>query len=290
MNPFRAGLLAITLWIFPALGMAQGPPPPASPLAGIAHAAFRVSDLARARDFYQKLGFEEAFTFKDKDGAISEAFFKVNDRQFIEIYPQQQASQLLGFMHVCFESTDLEALNRAYVARNLSPTPVKRAGAGNLLFTMVGPEQELIEFTQYMPGSLHSKDQGKHLGANRISTQIYGVSLRMEDPVAARAYFEQNMGFHESRNALEPGLIPLLLPGNSDQVVEINPGVDQVLLSVSSVRHAASQLNELHLTFQKQDSLLTVQDPDGNRIVFLSTKPETGWHLPQLPQIPWLTK
>jgi catechol 2,3-dioxygenase-like lactoylglutathione lyase family enzyme len=284
MRLLRACLPAVILVLLPALGMGQIPPP--TTLAGVAHVALRVSDLARSRAFYQKLGFEQAFAFT-KDGVTSEAFFKVNDRQFIEIYPQQQPSQSIGFMHLCFESTDLEALDRAYLARSLTPTPVKRAGAGNLLFTMVGPEQQLIEYTQYMPGSLHSKDQGQHLGPNRISTEMYGVSLRMEDPVAARAFYEQMLGFHESRNALEPGLIPLLLPGSSGQVVEINPGVDQILLSVPSVRRAAAQLNALQIGFQKQGALLTVQDPDGNRIVFLSLKPEMGWHLPQ---IPWLTK
>jgi catechol 2,3-dioxygenase-like lactoylglutathione lyase family enzyme len=284
MRLLRACLPGITLFLFPLLGMAQIPPPPAN-LAGIAHVALRVSDLARSRAFYQKLGFEQAFAFT-MFGFTTEAFLKINDRQFIEIYPPQP-SQSIGFMHLCFESTDLAALNRAYLARNLSPTPVKRAGAGNLLFTMVGPEQQLIEYTQYMPDSLHSKDHGQHLGANRISTEMYGVTLRMEDPVAARAFYEQMLGFHESRNALEPGLIPLLLPGSSNEVVEINPGVDQVLLSVPSVRRAAAQLNALNIGFQKQGAMLMVQDPDGNRIVFLSLKPEMGWHLPQ---IPWLTR
>ncbi len=284
MRFLRACLLPIALFLFPAPGVAQIPPP--TTLAGIAHVAIRVSDLKRSRDFYQKLGFEQPFAF-NKDGATTEVFLKVNDKQFIELYPQQEPSQSIGFMHICFESTDLEALNRAYLARSLSPTPVKRAGAGNLLFTMVGPEQQNIEYTQYMAGSLHSKDKGQHLGANRISTQIFGDSLRMEDPVAARAFYEQMLGFHESRNPLEPGLIPLLLPGTSGQVVEITPGVDQILFSVDSLRHAAAQLNALHVAFQKQGSMLTIQDPDGNRIVFLTIKPETGWHLPT---IPWFTR
>jgi len=36
-------------------------------LSGIAHVAFRVADVAAARAFYQKLGFEQAFEFT-KDG------------------------------------------------------------------------------------------------------------------------------------------------------------------------------------------------------------------------------
>jgi catechol 2,3-dioxygenase-like lactoylglutathione lyase family enzyme len=259
---------------------------PTATLAGIAHVAIRVSDLTRSRYFYQKLGFEQAFTLS-KDGKTSEAFFKVNDHQFIEIYPQQDPSQSIGFMHLCFESTDLAGLNHAYLARSLTPTPVKQAGAGNLLFTLVGPEQQNIEYTQYMPGSLHSKDQAQHLGADRISKEIWGVSLRMEDPVTTRTFYEQQMGFHESRNPLEPGLIPLLLPGTSGQVVAITQGADEVLFAVPSVRHAASQLSDASIAFEKHDSMLTVQDPDGNRLVFLTVESETGW---RLPQIPWLKR
>jgi Glyoxalase/Bleomycin resistance protein/Dioxygenase superfamily len=281
MRLFSACLL--TLFLLPMPATAQIP---TATLAGIAHVAIRVSDLTRSRNFYQKLGFEQAFTLS-KDGKTSEAFFKVNDHQFIEIYPQQDPSQPIGFMHLCFESTDLAALHRAYLARSLTPTPVQHAGAGNLLFTMVGTEEQNIEYTQYMPGSLHSKDQGQHLGADRISKQIWGVGLRMEDPVAARTFYEQNMGFHESRNALEPGLIPLLLPGTSGQVVEITPGADQILFAVPSLRHAAGQLNAAQIAFQKQNSMLIVQDPDGIRLVFVTVESETGW---RLPQIPWLTR
>jgi catechol 2,3-dioxygenase-like lactoylglutathione lyase family enzyme len=276
--------LLLALLLSAVLGKAQMPPP--TTLAGIAHVALRVSDLARSRDFYQKLGFEQAFAFT-KDGITTEVFLKVNDRQFIEMYPQQQPPQEIGFMHVCFESTDLEQLNRAYLARDLSPTPVKRAGAGNLLFTMVGPEQQNIEYTQYMPGSLHSKDQGQHLGANRISQEIFGVRLRMEDPVVARAFYEEKLGFHESRNVIEPELIPLLMPGSSGQLVEMTPGVFQMLLSVPSLRRTGAQLKALNIAFEKEKSMLVVQDPDGNRVAFLSVEPDAArWHVP----IPKLTR
>ena len=281
MRLFAACLF--TLFYFPAPAVAQIP---TAPLAGIAHVALRVSDLTRSRDFYQKLGIEQAFTLS-KEGRTTQAFFKVSDHQFIELYPQQNPSQPIGFMHVCFESTDLAALHRAYLARSLTPTPVQHAGAGNLLFSMAGPEEQTIEYTQYLPGSLHSKDQGQHLGGERISKEIWGVSLRMEDSVAARTFYEQQMGFHESRNALEPGLIPLLLPGTSGQVVEITLGADQILFAVPSIRHAAALLNAVHIAFEKQNSMLTVHDPDGNRLVFLAVQSETGW---RLPQIPWLTR
>ena len=115
----------------------------------------------------------------------------------------------------------------------------------------------------------------------------------MEDPVAARAFYEQSLGFHESRHSLEPGLIPLLLPGTSNQMVEITPNVFQLLLSVPSLRHAASELKDKNLQVEKQGTMLTVKDPDGNRIVFVDVEAETGRHLlqmPKMPKIPWPSK
>ena len=69
---------------------------------------------------------------------------------------------------------------------------MRKAGAGNMLFTMPGPPQPLgpggkaipqnIEYTQYMQGSLHSNDFGQHLGGDRIGDKLLGVSLATTDP------------------------------------------------------------------------------------------------------------
>ena len=70
-------------------------------LAGIAHVAFRVKDVALSRSFYRQLGFEEAFAFADP-GKASVSYVKVNDHQFIELYgpvPDEPAS---GLLHVCY--------------------------------------------------------------------------------------------------------------------------------------------------------------------------------------------
>jgi hypothetical protein len=60
-------------------------------------------------------------------------------------------------------------------------------------------------------------------------------------------------------------------------VVEIAPRATspafQILLSVSDLRLAAAQLKALHLPVEKQESMLSIQDPDGNRIVVVKAKP-----------------
>jgi catechol 2,3-dioxygenase-like lactoylglutathione lyase family enzyme len=82
----------------------------------MAHAAIRVADLDKSRDFYGKLGFEEAFSMS-QNGRPTQSFLKINDRQFIELYPQRQPSDPIGFMHVCFESGDRGPQSRIRCAR-----------------------------------------------------------------------------------------------------------------------------------------------------------------------------
>ena len=282
---FGNGLLCLLAAALPvvcaAAIAAQAPaaaPVQATDLAGIAHAAIRVADLDRSRDFYGKLGFEEAFSMS-QDGKPTQSFIKVNDLQFIELYPQRQPTDTPGFMHVCFESSGIEALNQAYAARGLTPISVRKAAAGNLLFTMAGPENQNIEYTQYMPGSRHSNDKGLHLGANRISEQIVAMGIEMQDPQAARSYYVEKLGFAPAvapAPSIGPGGIWLALPGPSGQRVEIiqqKPGSAFVFyFGVSDLHRAAQQLRALHITVEKQKSTLSIHDPDGNRLVFVKVK------------------
>src|ERR1700690_1045983 len=150
-----AALLLALVWV-PGM-RAQMPP-----LAGIAHMAFRIGDLEKSRDFYGKLGFEQAFTFDDA-GKITVAFIKINDHQFIELYPRTDGSQKLGFMHFCFETEDIAAAHDVYAKRQLNPTEVSKTRAGNLLFALHDPEGQVLEYIQYLPGSPHWLDHGKHL-------------------------------------------------------------------------------------------------------------------------------
>jgi len=245
-------------------------------LAGIAHVAIRVSDLLKSRAFYKKLGFEEAFAL-DQDGAPTEAFLKVNDRQFIELYPQRQPNQTIGFMHVCFESDNLNGLHDFYIQHGLAPTAVRRAGAGNLLFTMEGPEKQNIEYTQYMPGSRHTNDRGQHLGLHRIAQSIFAVSLAMQDPASARAFYLDKLTFAPA-TPIEPGHIGLALPGATSQQLEIiqqsssTTAAFELFFTVTDLRQTTTQLKKLQIPAEKHRGTLAINDPDGNLVVFVRSK------------------
>jgi catechol 2,3-dioxygenase-like lactoylglutathione lyase family enzyme len=254
---------------------AQQAPTPKPELAGIAHTALRVADLDKSRDFYAKLGYQEAFAWT-QGTKTTQSFVKINDRQFIELYPRRDDTQPPAFLHVCFESKDIETLNHIYTARGLSPIAVRKAAAGNLLFTMVGPEKQNLEYTQYMPGSKHTLDQGKHLGANRISEELVAVSIEMQDAAAAKEFYERSLSFVPVPR-LDTGQIWFELPGLPSQQVQIvqhAPGTAfQMFFSVPDLKRAAKQLKALNLNVEKHKNTLTIQDPDGNRIIFVKGKP-----------------
>jgi catechol 2,3-dioxygenase-like lactoylglutathione lyase family enzyme len=252
------------------------------PIHGLAHIAIRVNDVAASRAFYERLGYLQAFAF-EKNGAVSQSFLKVNDRQFIELYPKAASPDNqppYGFLHLCFDGDDLAALHDFDVAQGLTPISVRKAGAGNLLFTLRGPENQNIEYTQYMPGSLHFEDRGKHLGENRIADSLFAVGLGMKDIPAASAYYTTKLGFSTA-----PGSKTLLLiPGSKDpgatgaiaaQQILLQPlasPVSRIFLYVPDLKKTAAELKRRGIAFQSAKHTLTVTDPDGNFLVFTTDR------------------
>jgi catechol 2,3-dioxygenase-like lactoylglutathione lyase family enzyme len=238
-----------------------------SDLSGIAHVALRVADLEKSRTFYEKLGFEQAFQF-DQDGKVTQAFIKINDNQFIELYPRTEEAQAIGFMHVCYEAEKIDEVRAAYAKRGLAPTEVKKARAGNLLFVLHDPENGLVEYTQYLPGSLHSEDRGKHLGEHRIATRLEDVAVPVKDSASEALFYVQKLGFHESKRPPDQAL---LVPGSRDRVSLISTQKQaeaKLGFAVASLRRTKLQLRSAGLVARDQRHSIAVDDPDGNSIVF----------------------
>jgi catechol 2,3-dioxygenase-like lactoylglutathione lyase family enzyme len=261
------------------------------PMNGIAHIAIRVKDIPASVAFYHKLGFDQAFANMAKDGTtVTQSFIKLNDRQYIELYPVNPQTPNVEFLHLCFEGVDLNAIHDYYVGEGLAPIAVRTAGAGNLLFTMKGPQQfrdpQNIEYTQYMPGSKHTLEFGKLNGPDRVGDKMTVVALAMQDPAAARTYYLTKLGFTPS--ATNPSRLDL--PGTSGESVEIVP-VDalgsrsSIVLNSPDLDKAAGQLTRQQVEFKRASAsstdakgkphtidMISVTDPDGNIIRIQSTK------------------
>ena len=81
------------------------------PVVGIANVTFKVSDLSKARAYYEGvLGMTKAFEIKDGSGKTTSVFFKVNDDQFIEVTPTPKPGELIRQARVAFQSSDLDKL------------------------------------------------------------------------------------------------------------------------------------------------------------------------------------
>jgi catechol 2,3-dioxygenase-like lactoylglutathione lyase family enzyme len=260
-----AALLAVSAFAQPTARLSPN-------LVGIAHVAIRVRDLDASVAFYKKLGFLEPFALS-RDGKVYEAFLKINDHQFIELYPATEKQPQIGFLHVCFEGDNLQALHDYYASKGLTPTDVKTAGAGNLLFTMQGPMTltgpQNLEYTQYMPGSMHWKDFGKDLGPDRIAERMYGVTVVVNDPIAARAFYVDKLGFDTMKLHL---LLPSQQAGGEILLQPTRPlGLKaRLLFVVKSISEAAASLRQRGVPFTKDVvSDISLSDPDGNEILLI---------------------
>jgi catechol 2,3-dioxygenase-like lactoylglutathione lyase family enzyme len=292
----RRALRVLSAVLCAALAVAAAPAQTAAPaitppLSGIAHIAIRVKDIPASVAFYHKLGFDQAFANLAKDGTtVTQSFVKLNDRQYIELYSVTDSDTQIGFLHLCFEGADLSAVHDYYAAEGLAPISVRTAGAGNLLFTMKGPQQfanpQNIEYTQYMPGSKHSNDFGQHLGPDRVGDKMTVVALGVQDPASARTFYLTKLGF--TADPSHPAR--LNLPGTSGEQVEIVPAADlgprsSIVLTSSNLDKAAAQLSRQQVEFKRASAsqtdtqgtthtidMIAVTDPDANVIRIQSTR------------------
>jgi catechol 2,3-dioxygenase-like lactoylglutathione lyase family enzyme len=132
---------------------------------------------------------------------------------------------------------------------------------------MRGPENQNIEYTQYMPGSLHSNDQGKHLGEDRIGDKLISVSLAMKDTEAARDFYINQLSFKPI--AGDPMFMHL--PGDSGEEVEIAQATlgtrARIILQTSNLAKSKRHLHKVGVATTDEAGTLAVVDPDGNFIL-----------------------
>jgi catechol 2,3-dioxygenase-like lactoylglutathione lyase family enzyme len=249
-------------------------PDPSPSLAGIAHLALRVSDVQKSREFYRVLGFEQSFEFADP-GKPLVSYIKINDRQFIELYGRADDSQPAGLLHICYETPDIEALRNEYDMRGLNPPASRKARAGNLLFLFRDPEGQILEYTQYLPGSLHFEDRGKHLGERRISEHLVRADIAVQDVNVEHLFYTSKLAFQDIGVG---GVIRLRLPGNSGDEVELVATTlatkPRLVFTVANLARAAEELRSRAIAVRTDGASVSVTDPDGTVIVFTEEKNE----------------
>lgn len=295
---FAPAALALAIACFAAPARAPRPARalPARPaIVGISHVGLRTDDLAAARKFYGGvLGLGEPFSLDYPPGKLLLTYFKVNDHQYIEIFPELKDADEDRLSHICFETTDAQGLRDYLASRGWKvPDTLPHMLDGNHGFEVQDPDGHTIEFVQYMPGSLHSNNFGKFMPDTRISQHIIHAGFTVRDPAAADRFYKDILGFrefwHGGMTDQKTDWIDMRVPDGTDWIEymlvsgDITPKtrgiLNHVSLGVPSVKAAYDTVvaRGLHpdppLIGRDGKWQLNTYDPNGTRVELMEPKP-----------------
>jgi catechol 2,3-dioxygenase-like lactoylglutathione lyase family enzyme len=273
---------------------------PARPkILGVAHIGLRTGDLAAARKFYTGLlGFQEPFMLDKPKGegtGLLLTYFKVNDHQYVEVFPGLSNAEQDRLSHISFETDDAEKL-RTYLASKGVKVPAKLEPRldGNRGFDVTDPDGHDVEFVQYMPGSLHERNFGKFLPATRISQRIIHVGVTVKDRAAADHFYKDILCFHAiwygGMKDNEVDWVDMRVPDGTDWLEYMlnvrNPDVRTLgvvhhfALGVANVKQSYKELEGRGLNGSEKPQIgrdgkwqLNLYDPDYTRVELMEPKP-----------------
>src|SRR5450631_4264387 len=141
-------------------------------ISGVAHIAIYAADYEKSRAFYRDfLGLEEPYSLAKPDGTPSMTFFKINERQYLELFPET-APGTDRLNHISIETDNAEAMRLYLASRGVAvPKQVGKGRIGNSNFNIKDPEGHTVEIVQYEPAGWTVREKGKFLPATRISTR-----------------------------------------------------------------------------------------------------------------------
>jgi lactoylglutathione lyase len=192
-------------------------------ILGVSHIAVLVSDADKSRAFYKDfLGYAEPFQLNNQDGSLALTFIKINDDQFIELFPGLKPGQ--GRLHqVSFYVDNAEALRVYLAAKGIQvPERVPKGRIGNSNFSIKDLDGHTVEFVQYEPGGWTRREKGKFLPATRVSPRIRHLGFLVGDLAAAKKFYGDLLGFTEtwrgSRDNKTLSWVNMKVPDGDDYV------------------------------------------------------------------------
>ena len=197
--------------------------PPRPKITGVAHIAVFVSDLDKAVSFYTGvLGLAQPFDLKNPDGTIGMLFFRVNDRQYVEVSKEREPNTD-RLNHIAFEVEDAEAVRAYLKAKGVAvPDSVPRGRTGNLNFTVKDPDGHGVEFVQYTPEARHTQERGKPLPPEALSSDMRHVGILVGSLGLATGFYGDILGFKEiwrgSRDGKVLNWVNMQVPDGRDYI------------------------------------------------------------------------
>jgi lactoylglutathione lyase len=197
INPL-AVLLSVSALLVPSLPSADAPARPK--ILGIAHMAFYVSDLAKAREFWTDfLGYQECFHLNKKESdEVRIAFIKINDYQYIELFAEKPRGDMM-LNHISFYTENAGTMRDYLAERGVKvPEKVGKGQTGNKNYNITDPDGNIVEIVEYQPDSWTAREKGKFMPATRISEHVPHVGVLIGSLSAATNFYHVTLGFEET--------------------------------------------------------------------------------------------
>lgn len=124
-------------------------------VTGLQHVGIPTNNIDKTIIFYKELGFEVAFETVNEQAGERVAFLRL-ENVTIETYENKQAMLMAGAVdHVALNVTDIEAVykvakERGYCILDDGIQFLPFWEEGVRFFTILGPNKEKIEFSQYL--------------------------------------------------------------------------------------------------------------------------------------------
>ena len=283
-------------------------------ITGISHAAFYVSDMAKARAFYEDfLGFQSPYSIpRPKGGDL--VWIKINDRQSVELFPGSEvAPDADRLYHIAIEVDDADAMLaylRAEGVAGLPPAaPVGKIGNKN--FTIKDPAGNGVEIVQYMPEGWTMRELGKFLPDTRVAQRMSHVGVMTGELEASLKFYGEILGFKETWRGSSGGKtlnwVNMRVPDGEDYVefmlYDKYPTVDRlhtmhhICLEVPDVEQAGAILKTRVLPAGSKPPTemkagvngkrqINYYDPDGTRVEVMEPGTFDGKPRPPSPAPP----
>jgi catechol 2,3-dioxygenase-like lactoylglutathione lyase family enzyme len=276
------------------------PAQPRPKILGVAHIALYVHDIEKSRQYYRDLlGYEEVFLLNMADGKLSLTFVKINDRQYIELFPEKEADTD-RLNHISIEVDDAEAM-RAYLGSKgiKVPDKVGKGRIGNSNFNVKDPDGHTLEIVQYEPGGWTIRDKGKALNGPRLSNRMMHLGILVGSLEPAMKFYRDILGFEEiwrgGRSEKRLDWVNMKVPDGNDYIefmlydqmpgatnrgsqhhicLEV-PNIEKTLATIQSRKAGYSRPLEIRTGINRRRQL-NVFDPDGTRTEFMEPRTIDG--------------
>ncbi len=275
-------------------------------LLGLSHMAVFVSDLRKARSFYEDfLGYQEPYVLKREDGSDRIVFIKINDHQYIELFAENPRQD--GHLnHISFFTDSAQNMRDYLASRGVKvPDKVGKGRIGNLNFNIVDPDSHTVEIVQYEPDSWTMREKGKFMPDTRISTRMAHVGVVVGALEPSLKFYRDILGFQEfwrgSSSGKELSWVNMRVPEGQDylelmlsskppdaeqmgvknHICLVTPDINKALAVLESRPARKNYTRPIEIKVGKNGKRqLNLFDPDGTRIELMEPNTVDGKAVP----------